>query len=303
MGARHYNPQTGRFISPDPIGMPININLYDYAGGDPVNFIDPDGRYASYAYQLTRPVIISGWENFKTSFVEEVNRSLGINRAVKYFNRLSNFCYRHDLSHSKPYQVGSSELLNGAIGFINGICNTKEESMAKANKLSQYANGAKVYGVYNASNSIIGDPIDCGLGRLGCMTPPTQRLKDEWQSFFARSGPHAKFFQVCHSGGATHVKNALLTSPEEIRQRIIVLAIAPAEIISKMICYESYNYKSKNDFVTLLDIDGIINYRDELHVLEPHPNAGFFDHDFLSPTFAKTIEDHIKAFIEDYGGK
>jgi hypothetical protein len=63
MGARHYNPQTGRFISPDPIGMPININLYDYAGGDPVNFIDPDGRYASYAYQTTKTTLISTWHN------------------------------------------------------------------------------------------------------------------------------------------------------------------------------------------------------------------------------------------------
>jgi len=174
--------------------------------------------------------------------------------------------------------------------------------MAKARYLSQYAGGAKVYGVYNASNSAIGDLIDSGLGRIGIMTPPTQKIKDEWHQFFATSGPGAKFFQPCHSHGATHVKNAPLTSPEEVRQRIIVLAIAPAEIIPRKLCFKSYNYISRRDFVTHLDVIGKLKYGHQLRILEPHPDAKFFDHDFLSPTFAETIKHHIKEYIKKYGG-
>ena len=44
-GARDYDPETGRWTSKDPIlfnGM--QPNLYGYTFGDPVNFVDPDGR-------------------------------------------------------------------------------------------------------------------------------------------------------------------------------------------------------------------------------------------------------------------
>ena len=41
--ARHYDPQYGRFIQPDPIGFKGGINFYAYVQNDPVNRIDPEG--------------------------------------------------------------------------------------------------------------------------------------------------------------------------------------------------------------------------------------------------------------------
>ena len=40
---RNYDPGTGRFTQEDPIGLAGGINLYGFAGGDPVNFSDPFG--------------------------------------------------------------------------------------------------------------------------------------------------------------------------------------------------------------------------------------------------------------------
>ncbi len=40
---RYYDPNTGRFTQMDPIGLAGGLNLYGYAGGDPVNFSDPFG--------------------------------------------------------------------------------------------------------------------------------------------------------------------------------------------------------------------------------------------------------------------
>jgi RHS repeat-associated protein len=46
--ARYYNPLTGRFMSRDPnegrLPDPKILHKYLYAGGDPVNAIDPRGR-------------------------------------------------------------------------------------------------------------------------------------------------------------------------------------------------------------------------------------------------------------------
>jgi len=40
---RYYDPQTGRFTQEDPLGLAGGLNLYGFAGGDPVNFSDPFG--------------------------------------------------------------------------------------------------------------------------------------------------------------------------------------------------------------------------------------------------------------------
>jgi RHS repeat-associated protein len=43
MRARWYDPQVGRFVSEDPIGLSGGINPYAFAGDDPVNYSDPSG--------------------------------------------------------------------------------------------------------------------------------------------------------------------------------------------------------------------------------------------------------------------
>jgi len=46
-GARYYSPETGRFLTVDPAMQ--NFTFYGYAGGNPVNRIDPDGRFFFFA--------------------------------------------------------------------------------------------------------------------------------------------------------------------------------------------------------------------------------------------------------------
>jgi RHS repeat-associated protein len=52
MRNRYYNPQTGTFTQPDPIGIAGGLNVYGYVSGDPVNYDDPFGLAPCKANRL-----------------------------------------------------------------------------------------------------------------------------------------------------------------------------------------------------------------------------------------------------------
>ncbi len=46
---RYYNPEIGRYLTPDPIGLAGGLNSYTYGHNNPINLIDPDGELAFLA--------------------------------------------------------------------------------------------------------------------------------------------------------------------------------------------------------------------------------------------------------------
>ena len=50
-----------------------------------------------------------------------------------------------------------------------------------------------------------------------------------------------------------------------------------------------------------LDLAGARRERETIVALESHPNASFFDHSFMSPTYRDRLEKHVIEFIESGG--
>ncbi|NOY93213.1 MAG: RHS repeat-associated core domain-containing protein [Deltaproteobacteria bacterium] len=61
-GAREYDPETGLWTSKDPLLFGGgDTNVYAYAFGDPVDFVDPDGRFVFIAAAIVGVVALGVW--------------------------------------------------------------------------------------------------------------------------------------------------------------------------------------------------------------------------------------------------
>lgn len=209
------------------------------------------------------------------------------------------------------------------ITSINGMLNSYEEAFSNAEYIRALCPGnPSIEGVYNHSNGPL-DLLEVFLLNYKWNSPVTQDLlREQWTKFHENNQerPNAKILHFCYSQGAIHTRNALARLPEEVRKRMIVVAIAPAAVVPNALCFKSYNYASEKDIVPygellanywqanglgdaereemLMNISKIHN---ELILLKPHDMSSMLDHDFQSPTFNQMIKTLLRDYIGTNG--
>ncbi len=221
---------------------------------------------------------------------------------------------------SRKFTLHGTQNSRGHIGWINGINNTLADSTQSGAYLQGLANGHTVSGIYNCTHGPVLDVLEAVLLNYMGISPNTAKLlQSEWTIFHEANAdrPNARLLQVCHSQGAIDVSNALEHSPPEIRDRVIVVAIAPAAIVPDEICFKSFNYASEKDFVHKFGpirpgrlVDDVIlpdfkeepiDYRDQLIILSAHPDAVGIDHAFQSPTFQEVLRKALENYDQRGG--
>jgi len=110
--ARDLDPQTGRYIEPDPLGLRGGINLFIYAGDNPINDADPLGLWSSKsgAYVHQRAIYLTIGKNIPR------NQHLSLIRAQEYADSAEfqgpESAYRHAMTRSKQSKLKDGELAN-----------------------------------------------------------------------------------------------------------------------------------------------------------------------------------------------
>jgi hypothetical protein len=199
------------------------------------------------------------------------------------------------------------------VGGINGMNTQFHEAVGHARYFASFSDNIDMDWVYNRGYDAGTGFAESLVNYCGVSVNTAPALKDNWTKFHEdnKDHPNRKYLQFCHSQGAIHVNNALDMSDQEIRDRVIVIAIAPGQIVPKRKCFMSYNYASLLDVVPKgkLALAGLLSTTDpfeqselvtqamedckELIVLTAHKDAGYYDHAVQSPTFFREIKKHF----------
>jgi uncharacterized protein RhaS with RHS repeats len=100
-----YDARTGWFTQMDPIGLAGGLNLYGFAGGDPINFSDPFGLFPCGLYELPG---CKGPSLFSTS--RQVANALGAfarnYRDMRQANTIDSDLYFHCMANCEAANEG-----------------------------------------------------------------------------------------------------------------------------------------------------------------------------------------------------
>lgn len=113
---RYYDPQTGRYITADPIGLAGGLNLFLYAGGNPVNAVDPMGLTWGDTFKMFSEWALGRGSDSRvfgpgSNQVNDLKDSPGVKVAINYF-----YAKNADASCGCG-QGGYESLTNYAAGF------------------------------------------------------------------------------------------------------------------------------------------------------------------------------------------
>lgn len=299
-GRRYYAPHLGRWITPDPNGYGDGPNLYAYVHNNPLVNIDLYGLFVEWDEMSCFDWSTGKYKFFDDTYMDSI---FGLNsNGVNYCDRFERSFYNFPQSFREGVGLWKNEALG--IGAIFGIgCNVKDFYDA-LDYTSSLASGGYVYAVYNPTHFFYFDLYECCLGLSGTATRPVLELHQMWNEFFKKNKT-GKFLQICHSQGVIHVKNALIGYPKHLRERILVVAIAPATYISKSLCADVVHYRAAlwRDPVPYINFIGAWQERHTTVTLRSHPKARLHDHDFQSPTYINFLMKHIDEYFRSGGNK
>jgi RHS repeat-associated protein len=88
---RYYDPKTGRYLTPDPIGIKAGLNLFAYVGNNPSGSSDPLGLWKAHEHRLMTVMAMRG-KGFTPDEIQMTVRSnLAVDALTNQFNSAAHY--------------------------------------------------------------------------------------------------------------------------------------------------------------------------------------------------------------------
>jgi hypothetical protein len=141
------------------------------------------------------------------------------------------------------------------------------------------------------------DLASAALAQAHRILPQGRLLLQRWSEFFERANDDENILQICHSRGAIDVASALHVLPPHLKNRIHVIAIAPAYIIDKSLCPNGVNFVILEDPVpNLAPNKHLIGTDPSVKILPKHAD-GSDPHDLHGPSYREAITPFVRQYL------
>ncbi|MBA3816780.1 MAG: RHS repeat protein, partial [Parachlamydiaceae bacterium] len=322
-GRRYYDASCGRWISQDPIGRNGGPNLYAYVLNNPLINCDLYGLHnvpvkwkteGGCANNISITNLATNILKLPGKVIEQaafhlipmplLKDGIGcIGRALSGGNPL-NFTPSWNMPQSQLYhhKGNGNAKPNHRQVVMNGICTFFDEFMTSCAKHSSECGGVDVYGIYNATNGLVGDLLEVGGQKLGIHTEAQFCAERDMRELLNSMGEYrnsAILFVKAHSQGCETAYNL----SKDVRRVMNVSGYGPARVLSSSDFKNARNYLSPCDFVTYIaDPIGLINgiKKGNTSFVKTH-GCPLGCHFILGPTYDEVSKSINADYLEKIG--
>lgn len=305
-GDRFYDPLIIAWISPDPLRLNSQPNLYQFLRNNPFKYLDEYGDEDINVYPFVPLDQSRDYNHVPRSSPLYCPHENYLN--PQYQSRITSL---QALEPNIKYRNGWEGDHKKMIVYANGINNSFEDAVGTAKYISELSGGHNVHIIYNQTHNIIFNLMKCNMNMKGEPTKPVFLIME--------------FFKMCHSQANGNPYDALLIThsqagalafvalgwlSRDIQEHISALNVAGAKPIPENFTKSSINLRAglDRDLVPYLhhmykrghpnpDLAGV-RLKANIRTLKSHPNAPLMDHSIHSPTYTNEIEYYSNKFIK-----
>jgi RHS repeat-associated protein len=313
-GRRYYDPEIGRWTTPDPIGFEGGANVYAYVFNSPLSYFDLYGLNAvSNSAGPSRNIV-----SWAIGHIGSAVKFIGDHMLpIPYIRRIVS-CFGHALKGEPPstYKtngysyndyVGGNEL-NPKVRIITstGILTDEEECEGIPNKVSEYLDGARVHYCYNSSRGLIMDLLECLAQKLGIPTHSVKKVVEAIRHQIKEVGGvggGGKIYLAGHSQGGLIAKCALNQLNPEEKKMVHIRTFGSPSLHDGLGLGSATNYVNSSDYISVFDPFRYVKARffKKENVVFMKSNK-LFDHEFLkSDNYKNALETECNAILDKYG--
>jgi RHS repeat-associated protein len=313
-GARYYDPELGRWMTPDPAGFIDGPNRFAYVNNNPISGLDQFGLFS--------------WSDFWggiTSFFNTIADAISgattyLQESFSFYNYakpeidgMANQAFGESFLELTGYYSDPGEVgINGSgeandkvrITAINGILNIKKYAIAMMDLISSTHGGTNVHYVFYPSFGWTWDVVKGFFVKCGYISPEAYQLANTWKEMIAEMGGTdggGLIIHYAHSLGGTNTMLAKkMLTPEELRM-IRVITIGSATMIPNEDFESVINYVSLRDGVSLVDPFGHMHNENVVYIGSIY-GAPLIDHFLMVETYQRLIAFLGKEFVESFIG-
>ncbi len=304
-GRRFYDPETGRFLTPDPAGFTDSLNLYAFVLNDPLTRMDLYGL-ATTDY-IKSNLFGESFRFLGDGIYYVASNLLPIGPIQDLMIMLSNFLSGVTRPVA-PRSCCPAENIGGnhfnsetRVVYVNGMKNDHEDGRESSGFISDSLAGSGVTFVHHNTQGLVTDMAVAALGKAGFQTESSKKFAEALRSEINTVGGNGRVFVFAHSRGSIELRNALKLLSKEEKRLLHIRTFGSADLFKDRDVGSLKHFISSRDAIVLLSpirFAKAVFSPESSNVTILPSKGGLFDHSFLGETYREAVREEARKILK-----